>query len=76
MKKMPASTFKAKCLAVMDQVCASGETVVVTKRGRAMVKVVPVDENAEQFLGRLQGVFKVKGKITDPILAPEDWEVD
>jgi prevent-host-death family protein len=76
MKKMPASAFKAKCLAVMDQVCASGEAVVVTKRGRAVVKVVPVRTGAVQFLGRLEGVFKIKGKITDPILSPNEWEVD
>jgi prevent-host-death family protein len=76
MKKMPASAFKAKCLAVMDQVCASGEPVVVTKRGRAVVKVVPVRKEDVQFLGRLEGVFKVKGKITDPILSADEWEVD
>ena len=30
----PAGTFKAECLAVLDRVDATGETVVVTKRGR------------------------------------------
>ena len=44
MKKrtMPAGRFKAECLAVLDEVAATGETVVVTKRGRPVAQVVAV----------------------------------
>ena len=38
MKKLSVSEFKAKALGVMDQVARTGETVVVTKRGKAIVK--------------------------------------
>ncbi len=34
MKKMAAGVFKANCLAVMDEVQAKGETVVITKHGK------------------------------------------
>ena len=40
MKQMPAGAFKARCLSVMKQVQATGEPVVVTKRGVPVVKVV------------------------------------
>jgi prevent-host-death family protein len=45
MKKVAAGAFKAKCLAVMDDVQANGkrETVVITKHGRPVLKLVPVD---------------------------------
>jgi prevent-host-death family protein len=76
MKKMPASAFKAKCLAVMDQVCASGEAVVVTKRGRAVVKVVPVKSSRPPVFGRLRGIVEVTGEIERPIIRYEDWELD
>jgi prevent-host-death family protein len=33
MKRMQASAFKAKCLTVMNDVQATGEPVIVTKRG-------------------------------------------
>jgi PHD/YefM family antitoxin component YafN of YafNO toxin-antitoxin module len=33
MKKMPAGEFKARCLAIMDDVNATGEPVLITKRG-------------------------------------------
>ena len=42
MKQMRASVFKARCLAVMDNVQSTGEPVIVTKRGAPVVKVIPV----------------------------------
>ena len=39
MKQMPAAEFKASCLAVMDKVQATGEPIVVTKRGVPVVKL-------------------------------------
>ena len=44
MKEMTASKFKAECLAVLDEVAEHGEEVVVTKRGKAVARVLPVDE--------------------------------
>ncbi len=42
MKRMPAGAFKARCLAVMNEIQATGESLVITKRGTPVVKVVPV----------------------------------
>ena len=39
-----ASTFKAECLALLDEVASTGETIVITKRGRAVAQVGPVEE--------------------------------
>ena len=41
-----ASKFKAQCLALLDEVSASGEEIVVTKRGRAVARVVAATEPA------------------------------
>ena len=41
MKKMAAGSFKAKCLAVMDEVHAKCETVIITKHGKPVAKLVP-----------------------------------
>jgi prevent-host-death family protein len=76
MKKIPASAFKAKCLSIMDRVCASGEGVVVTKRGRAMVKVVPVSHAQRPVFGRLKGIVEVTGEIERPIIPYQDWKLD
>lgn len=39
-----ASQFKARCLALLDEVAEGGGELVVTKRGRPVARVVPVDE--------------------------------
>ena len=42
-KTMSASQFKARCLAVLDEVAATGRPIVVTKRGKPVARVVSVD---------------------------------
>ena len=50
MRRMCASLFKAGCLKIMDDVQSSGEPVVITKRGAAIVKVVPlISESSDPF---------------------------
>lgn len=43
-RTIPASEFRAKCLALLDEVAATGETLVVTKRGKPIAQIVPVEE--------------------------------
>lgn len=45
-QQMSAANFKAHCLAVMDEVQRTGHEIVVTKRGRPVVRVVPLAEHA------------------------------
>ncbi len=40
MREMKAGEFKAKCLAVMDEVAESGEPVAITKRGKRIARLV------------------------------------
>ncbi|WP_437673015.1 type II toxin-antitoxin system Phd/YefM family antitoxin [Sorangium sp. So ce131] len=42
--EVPAGEFKARCLKLMDEVATKRTPIVVTKRGRPLVKLVPVDE--------------------------------
>jgi len=41
-----ASTFKARCLALLDQVEIDRVPLVITKRGRAIARVVPMEETS------------------------------
>jgi prevent-host-death family protein len=75
MKQMPAGKFKARCLSVMDDVQATGEPVIVTKRGRPVAKVVPVGSSKEDLFGFMAGEFKIVGDIESPVTPLEDWEV-
>jgi prevent-host-death family protein len=73
MKQMPAGAFKARCLKVMKQVQATGEPVIVTRRGAPVVKVVPVEVENHDIFGFMAGRVKIVGDIESPI--PVEWEV-
>lgn len=77
MKKVPVSEAKAHLLSLVNHVAATGESVVVTKRGRPVAKVIPFrPEKEKPFFGRLKGFATLKGEITKPIIPAEDWEFD
>lgn len=44
MRTIPAGRFKAQCLRLLDEVAETGETIVVTKRGKPVAKVEPIEE--------------------------------
>ena len=70
-RQMAAGAFKAECLAVLDRVAATGEAVIVTKRGRPVAQVVPVRRKAA---GPLRGSVKVHGDLVSPVLGA--WDVE
>jgi prevent-host-death family protein len=43
-RSVSASQFKAQCLAILDEVAATGEEIVITKRGRAVARVLATSE--------------------------------
>jgi prevent-host-death family protein len=42
MRTIPATRFKAECLQLLDDVAESGETIIVTKRGRPVARLLPL----------------------------------
>ncbi|HZL69200.1 MAG TPA: type II toxin-antitoxin system Phd/YefM family antitoxin [Candidatus Limnocylindrales bacterium] len=74
MKQVPAEKFKAHCLAVMDEVQATGEPVVVTKNGKPVVKLVPAKMKDENIFGYMAGKAKIAGDIVSPVTPLEDWK--
>jgi prevent-host-death family protein len=78
MKSMGAGAFKAKCLSVMDDVHNGHGEIVVTKRGKPLVKIVPVKpEKPESIFGFLKDKAKIVGDIMEPTMSDEDvarWE--
>lgn len=75
MKRMAAGLFKARCLSVMKDVQATGEPVIVTKRGAPVVKVVPVADGGGDIFGFMAGEFKVTGDIESPVVPLKQWEI-
>ncbi len=72
-KTIPAGTFKARCLAIMDEVQAKRQAVVITKRGKPVAKLVPVEQEKDNIFGFFKGKIKVTGDVVSPALTPEEW---
>jgi prevent-host-death family protein len=66
-RKINASTFKAQCLALIDEVAESGESITVTKRGKAKVQIVAVREKPKSLWGATKGTFRIVGDIVGPV---------
>jgi len=69
-EKVPVAKFKATCLGLFEQVDKAGRTFVVTKRGRPVARVVPVEEASHDLKGSV--IFE------DNIVSPtgEDWAAE
>jgi prevent-host-death family protein len=69
-REIPAARFKAQCLALLDDVAATGDELIVTKRGKPVARVVPLEPPAD-----------LRGSVTylvdeEELIAPfyEDYE--
>ena len=74
---VPAGVFKAKCLQLMDEVNKYHREIVITKFGKPVAKLVPLEENkakAKSFLGYMKGTLKIHGDIVAP--TGEKWFAD
>jgi prevent-host-death family protein len=51
---IPAGEFKQRCLALLDQVAESGVPLTVTKRGRPVARVVPIEAPEPPLKGSIR----------------------
>jgi prevent-host-death family protein len=73
MKKIAAADFKAHCLTLMEDVRSTRQPLIITKRGKPVAKLVPLDDAKDKFFDRLKGVIKIVGDIESPI-EEDAWE--
>jgi prevent-host-death family protein len=71
-KAIKASEFKAKCLALIDEINATRQPVIITKRGKPVAKLVPYRSDKPSPLGIWKGRIEIKGDIISPI--DVEWE--
>ena len=71
-REVSAGKFKARCLALMDEVRDRGGEYVITKRGAPVAKLVPVHSARRPLLGSMKGTVRVLGDIVRPL--DEPWK--
>ena len=74
MKRIAAAKFKAQCLTLMEDVRKTRQPVVITKRGKPIAQLAPLDTVKDDFIGRLDGMFEIVGDIESPVDPLEAWD--
>ena len=68
MQTIQASEFKAKCLALMDQVAATGKGILITKNGKPVAELhPPASLRPKSPFGLHKGMIEITGNIISPI---------
>ncbi len=77
MRTMSATEFKAKCLALLDEVKGSGEIITITKHGSPVAQLIPPLPAASEFPQTdLVGSVEILADVVEPVLPPTAWEAE
>jgi prevent-host-death family protein len=77
MKSTNASDFKARCLAILDEVESTGEVVTILKRGRPVAQLVPPMYDETGYPQRhLKGSVTIHGDVVSPVLPSSAWDAE
>jgi prevent-host-death family protein len=77
MKEMNASDFKAKCLAILDEVAATGEEITILKRGKPIARLVAAPRGDGGYpQDSLKGTVHILGDIIGPAVDTAEWEAN
>jgi len=78
MEEIAISEFKAKCLAILQQVEKTKQPIRITRHGKPVADVVPsvpvVDRTA--LMGSMKDSMKILGDIISPASDPDEWEAN
>ena len=79
-RNVPAGYFKQHCLSIMDEVAATHRPVIVSKRGKPTVRIVPIagdDEIERHILARLRsgegGMLVAEKELLEPLSRIAGW---
>ena len=76
MREIAVSEFKAKCLAILDEVQKTKRPIRITRRGKPLAEVVPPSPaKFADIFGFMKGKMDITGDIISPASDPDDWEV-
>lgn len=71
METIGATEFKQKCLSLLDRVGPEG--LVITKHGKPVARLVPIESEPEELIGSLAGKIRIHGDLLSTGL---DWDAE
>jgi prevent-host-death family protein len=75
MKEVAISEFKAKCLALLEQVQKTKKPLRITRFGKPIAEVLPPSvQTSREWIGSMADQIKILGDIVSPANDPDEWE--
>ena len=76
MKEVAISEFKAKCLALLEEVRLTKKPLLVTRFGKPVAEVIPpsIVQDRASWIGSMKGSFEILGDIVSPANDEDEWE--
>ena len=76
METVNISTFKATCLARLDKVKRTGQSLLVTRKGEPIAEIRPPSPSTHRacWLGSLGGTGRILGDVVSPAASTDEWE--
>lgn len=77
MQEIAISEFKAKCLALLEQVRATKKPIRITRFGKPVAEVIPPTaiEDRAAWVASMKDTFEILGDIVSPANDENEWEV-
>lgn len=77
MEEVSISEFKAKCLALLEQVNKTKKPLRITRHGKPVAEVTPPTAVADRaaWIGSMKGKMEILGDIIPPAADEGEWEV-
>jgi prevent-host-death family protein len=73
-REIGAGEFKARCLELMNEVHDRHVSLVITKRGRPVAQLVPVEPRPKLGFGCMRGTVRIVGDIVAS--TGERWDAE
>ena len=75
-QEIAISEFKAKCLALLEEVDKTKVSLRVTRRGRPIAEVIPASPNMEErsWLGSMSDSMEITGDVVSPVIEIQEIE--
>jgi prevent-host-death family protein len=77
MHEVAISEFKAKCLALLEQVRVTRQPIRITRFGKPVAEVVPPTAvmDRKKWIGSMKDTMRIVGDIVSPANDEDEWEV-
>lgn len=72
--RIAVGEFKTKCLHLLDEVHRTRKEIIITKRGRAVARLLPVAGEMPTLFGRMKGSGELFGDLIAPV--GERWDAE